>query len=188
MANICVYCGAANNVAAKYITCARETGMRIAERGHTLVYGGADRGLMGEAARATHAHGSKVIGVIPQALVDLEQAYREADELHITDGLRERKAILESRADGFMIIPGGLGTLDELFEVLTLRQLRLHNKPIVIVDLDGYYQPLLRLIEHLHAEGFVKETYKLMFEMVPDPLSGIKAIEDYKPIDIGSRF
>jgi uncharacterized protein (TIGR00730 family) len=188
LANICVYCGAANHLAEKYVECARETGRLIGQRGHTLVYGGANRGLMGEAARAAHAHGGKVIGVIPQSLVDLEQAYHQADELHITDGLRDRKAILEGRADGFLIIPGGLGTLDELFEVLTLKQLRLHNKPIVIVDTDGYYQPLLRLIEHLHAEGFVKETYKLMFEVVPDPLRGIEAIEHYKPIDIGSRF
>jgi uncharacterized protein (TIGR00730 family) len=188
MANICVYCAAANDLAPIYIDAARTTGRLIGERGHALVYGGANRGLMGEVARAAHASGGKVIGVIPQALVDLEQAYHEADELIISDGLRDRKSILEARATGFLILPGGLGTFDELFEVLTLRQLRMHNKPIVLVDIDGFFQPFMRLIEHLHGHGFVGATYRKLMTLVPDPAAALDLIENYTPIEIESRF
>jgi hypothetical protein len=188
MATLCVYCAAANDLAPAYVEVARETGRLIAERGHTLIYGGANRGLMGEAARATHAAGGKVIGVIPKALVDLEQAYQEADELVISDGLRDRKSILEARATGFIVLPGGLGTLDELLEVLTLRQLKYHNKPIVIVDTQGYFQPFVRMIEHMCEEGFVRPTYELLFDVVPEPLAAIELIENYQPVEIPSRF
>jgi uncharacterized protein (TIGR00730 family) len=188
MAHICVYCGAANDLAPHYIEVARTTGRLLADRGHTLVYGGGNRGLMGETARATHKAGGKVVGVIPQALVDLEQAYTESDELIVSDGLRDRKAILEARSDGFVVLPGGLGTMDELFEVLTLRQLRLHNKPIILVDTNDYFQPFIRLIEHIHTEGFVRPSYKLLYEVVAEPLDAIRHIEDYKPTPIPSRF
>jgi hypothetical protein len=188
MATICVYCAAANDLAPVYVEVARETGRMIAERGHTLIYGGANRGLMGETARATHAAGGKVIGVIPRALVDLEQAYEDADELVISDGLRDRKAILEARADGFVVLPGGLGTFDELFEVLTLRQLKYHNKPIVIVNTRSYFQPLVQMTERMCEEGFVRPTYKLLFDVVAEPLAAMEIIENYKPVEIPSRF
>ena len=188
MATLCVYCAAANDLAPKYIEAARDTGRLIGERGHTLIYGGANRGLMGEAAHATHQAGGKVIGVIPKALVDLEQAYEDADELVISDGLRDRKAILEARADGFIVLPGGLGTFDELFEVLTLRQLKYHNKPIVIVNTFNYFDPLITMIEHMCEEGFVRPTYKLLFDVVAQPLAAVELIENYKPVEIPSRF
>lgn len=186
--HVCVYCGAASDLNSAYIDAARELGRLIGQHGHTLVYGGSVRGLMGDVAREVQQFGGKVIGVIPHALVDLEQAYEDADELIVTDGLRERKAIMESRATGFVALPGGLGTLDELFEALTHRQLLLHNKPIVLVDTRGFYQPFIRFIEHVHTEGFVKATYKKLFAVMPDSASAIQYLETYQPVDIESRF
>ena len=188
MQHICVYCGAANGISEKYVEVAQEMGKEIALRGHTLVYGGSHRGMMGEMARACTANGGKVVGIIPQVLVTLEQAYTEADELNVTDGLRERKAVMENRATAFVALPGGLGTMDELFEALTTRQLKLHNKPIVLVDTDGFYQPFARLLAHFFAEGFVRDTYQLLFHLAPDPRSAIDYIEQYEPVHIPSRF
>jgi uncharacterized protein (TIGR00730 family) len=188
MQHICVYCSAANDLAQKYVDVAVEMGREIATRGHALVYGGSNRGLMGEMARTCQANGGKVIGVIPQVLVTLEQAYTEADELNVTDGLRERKAVMENRATAFVALAGGLGTMDELFEALTTRQLKLHNKPIVLVDTDGFYQPFVRLVEHFYAEGVVRESYKLLYHVALDPRSAVDYIEQYQPTHIPSRF
>ncbi len=185
---ICVYCGASSSVASEYVDAARDLGRRIAARGHALVYGGGSRGLMGEVARAANDHGAHVIGVIPQMLITQEQAYQASDELIITDGLRERKAIMESRATAFIGLAGGLGTFDELFEALTHRQLLLHNKPIVLVDTNGFYQPFVRLIEHIHEQGFVKATYKKLFHVATDAEAAIDYIERCEPVEIESRF
>jgi len=186
--HICVYCSAANDLAEEYIAAARETGRLIAQHGHVLVYGGGNRGLMGEVARTVTELDGRVIGVIPRILTDVEQAFSEANKLHISDGLRDRKSIMESYATGFMILPGGLGTLDELFEVLTQKQLRTLSKPIVLVNTRGYYDPLVHLFEHLHKEGFLKAQYVSFYHVAPDPQSAIEYIEQYKPVPIESRF
>lgn len=185
---VCVYCGAAGELAEEYVTAARETGRLIAQRGHVLVYGGGNRGLMGEVARTATELDGRVIGVIPRMLTDIEQAFSEANKLHISDGLRDRKSIMESYATGFLILPGGLGTLDELFEILTQKQLRTLSKPIVLVNTRGYYDPLVQLFEHIHKEGFVKAQYGKLYHVAPDPLSAIDYIEQYKPVPIESRF
>ena len=186
--HICVYCGAASDLAEEYLVAAHETGQLIAQHGHVLVYGGGNRGLMGEVARTATEHGGNVIGVIPRMLTDVEQAFSEANKLHISDGLRDRKSIMESYASGFIILPGGLGTLDELFEVLTQKQLRTLNKPVVLVNTRGYYDPLVHLFEHVHKEGFVKAQYDKLYHVAPNPLNAIEYIEQYKPIPIESRF
>jgi cytokinin riboside 5'-monophosphate phosphoribohydrolase len=188
MLNICVYCSAANNLNPAYIEAAQSIGRLIGERGHTLVYGGANRGLMGETARATKAAGGHVVGVIPQKLVDLEQAFEAADEKYITADLRDRKEILENRADAFVGLAGGLGTMDELFEIMTTRQLQMHRKAVVLVDTLGFYQPFARFIEHLYEQQMVKHTYKQIFTIVPDAKAAIDYLEAYQPFDIGSRF
>lgn len=154
--SVCVYCSASDNISSEYFALAAEFGAAIAARGDTLVYGGASVGLMGEIARNVQQGGGKVVGIIPQSLIDLEVAYANADELIITNGFRERKAQMEARADAFVTLPGGLGTLEEVFEILSLRQLRMLEKPLVFINHNGFYDPLARLMEHMQAANFVR--------------------------------
>ncbi len=157
--NICVYCSANDTIDAKYFAIAGHLGARIAEGGHQLVYGGASVGLMGAVARAVHQGGGRVLGVIPQKLMDRELAYRNADELIVTKGMRERKAMMEARADAFIALPGGIGTLEEVFEIMTLRYLGMTEKPMILLDVDGFYQPLIHLLDHMQAEHFIRGHY-----------------------------
>ena len=154
--SICVYCSASDNILPEYFQLAADLGKAIAERGDTLVYGGATVGLMGEIARNVQQGGGRVVGIIPQSLVEHEIAYQNADELIVTNGFRERKAMMEERADAFVTLPGGLGTLEELFEIMNLRQLRMLDKPLVLLNHNGFYDPLARLIEHMQEANFVR--------------------------------
>jgi uncharacterized protein (TIGR00730 family) len=151
-----VYCSSSAAVDATHVAAAQALGRGLGERGDTLVWGGASAGLMGEVARATRAAGGRTIGVIPEALMAREIADHDADELIVTRDMGERKAEMARRADAFVALPGGFGTLEELLEQLTLRLLRIHDKPVVIVDVDGFWQPLLALFEHLYAERFAR--------------------------------
>lgn len=144
-------------------------GELLAKRGIGLVYGGASVGTMGVLADAALRAGGEVIGVIPDALVSRELAHRGLSELHQVSGMHERKAKMTELADGFLALPGGAGTLEELFEVWTWSQLGLHGKPIGLVDVDGYYQPLLRFLRHMVAEGFLRESYHEMIAVDADP-------------------
>ena len=153
-ASSCVFCSSAGGLPEAYRQAAHDLGRELAERGHRLVYGGGNVGLMGELARSVHEHGGTVVGVIPQGLVDRELAYDPADELLVTQTLRERKAEMDARADAFVALPGGFGTLEELLEVLTLRQLRLHDRPIVLVNVAGYWDPFLAMVSDMVAQGF----------------------------------
>ncbi len=139
IAAVTVFCGSSNAVEPKYFTAARELGEKLARRGWRLVYGGGSVGLMGALSRAVLAEGGHVPGVIPKALLDLGVGERGVSELVVTDGLRDRKAIMDERGDAFVALPGGLGTLEEVLEVLTLKQLGYHTKPVVVLDLDGFY-------------------------------------------------
>jgi cytokinin riboside 5'-monophosphate phosphoribohydrolase len=152
--SVCVFCASADGLPGVYQQAARDLGRELARRGHRLVYGGGNVGLMGEVARSVHEHGGTVVGVIPQSLVDRELAYHPADELLVTGTLRERKAEMDTRADAFVALPGGFGTLEELLEVLTLRQLRLHDRPVVLVNVAGYWNPFLSMVETMVALGF----------------------------------
>ncbi|MFQ3599546.1 MAG: TIGR00730 family Rossman fold protein [Chloroherpetonaceae bacterium] len=156
MKNICVYCSASNGLAEKYIDEAARLGKAIAQKGATLVYGGGNVGLMGVVALSAQAHGSKVIGVIPERLVERENVYRGCDELIITKTMRERKAVMDEKSDAFIALAGGFGTLDEVLEAMTLRQLGFHNKPIVFLNTDGFYDNLLDFFEQLYAQGFAR--------------------------------
>jgi hypothetical protein len=166
MRNICVYCASSNHVDRAFFGVADEMGAAIAQRAGTLVYGGGHVGLMGAVARAVHAHGGKVVGVIPQSMVDVELAYREADELIVTENMRQRKQVMEDRSDAFVALPGGFGTLEELFEILTHRQLGYHNKPIVIVNAHGFYDPLVELFDHMYEHRFAREKYRETYDVV----------------------
>jgi uncharacterized protein (TIGR00730 family) len=165
--NLCVYCASSNNIALEYMEAGTQLGREIALQGHSLVYGGGNIGLMGIVARAVHTEGGKVIGVIPQALYEREVAYTAADELIITQDMRDRKAKMDELADVFIALPGGFGTLEELIEVITARSIGFHQKPIYILNINGFYDPLLSLFAHFHAEGFAHSSYSQTYQVLP---------------------
>ncbi|MBA2961217.1 MULTISPECIES: TIGR00730 family Rossman fold protein [Ramlibacter] len=155
--SVCVYCGSRNGVDEPYVRAAREVGRWIGERGGQLVYGGGTNGLMGTVAQATMATGGSVVGIIPQALVDKEWAKRDVTELHIVETMHDRKRMMAERAGSFLALAGGIGTLEELFEVWTWRQLGYHDKPVGILDTAGYYQPLLAFLGESVNKGFMND-------------------------------
>jgi uncharacterized protein (TIGR00730 family) len=153
---VTVYCASSSNIAAAYVEAARALARGIAEAGWTLVYGGNHVGLMAAVADAARGAGGRVVGITPQLLHDRGVSDAAADELVVTPSMRERKAMLEARGDALVALPGGLGTFEEIAEVVVGKQLGYHAKPIVLVDVDGYYQPLLTLLEHGIELGFIK--------------------------------
>ena len=156
IAVVTVYCSSSRHVAPVYFDAARELGTAIAHSGWQLVYGGNCVGCMGALADAARAAGGKVIGITPQLLVDQGIADDNCDELVVTSGMRDRKALLEERGDAFVALPGGLGTLEEVFEILVGRVLGYHQKPIVILNVGGFYDPLLDMIENGIGQRFIK--------------------------------
>lgn len=156
MAAICVFCASSRTLDQRWLELATETGAELARRGHTLVSGGGCVGMMGAVADGARAAGGRTLGVIPQALVDLEVADLASDELLITDGMASRKTLMIEKSDAFVALPGGLGTLDELFEVWTTATLAMHDKPMVLVDADGFYRPLLDWLHTLADRHFLK--------------------------------
>ncbi|MET8385584.1 TIGR00730 family Rossman fold protein [Streptosporangium canum] len=153
---ICVFLASSQKIDNKYLALAEEVGAELARRGHTLVSGGAKVSCMGAVARAARAGGARTIGVIPQALVDIEVSDEESDELIVTTDMRERKGIMDARSDAFLVLPGGIGTLEELFEIWTSRTIGLHDKPLVLLDPWGVYAPLRTLVEGMHEQGFTR--------------------------------
>ncbi len=143
MAAICVFCASSRTLDQRWLDLAAETGAELARRGHTLVSGGGCVGMMGALADGARSAGGRTVGVIPQSLVDLEVADLASDELLVTDSMASRKTLMIDKSDAFLTLPGGLGTLDELFEVWTTATLALHAKPMVLIDTDGFYRPLL---------------------------------------------
>ena len=153
--SICVYCGSRPGELPVYAQAARSVGAWIGQRGGQLVYGGGRTGLMGIVAEATKAAGGRVVGVIPQALVDKEVANQACDELHIVGNMHERKAMMAERSNAFLALPGGIGTFEELFEVWTWRQLGYHDKPIGLLNIEHYYSQLLSFLESTVSNGFM---------------------------------
>lgn len=153
--SICVYCGSRPGGLPVYAQAARAVGAWIGQRGGQLVYGGGRTGLMGIVAEATKAAGGRVVGVIPQALVDKEVANQACDELHIVGNMHERKAMMAERSNAFLALPGGIGTFEELFEVWTWRQLGYHDKPIGLLNIEHYYSQLLGFLESTVSNGFM---------------------------------
>jgi uncharacterized protein (TIGR00730 family) len=154
--NICVYCSSAEPIDPSYLSLAAEVGTRIAADGHGLVSGGGRVSMMGTVARAARAGGAHTVGVIPAHLVPFEVADTDADELIVVDTMRERKRVMDERSDAFLALPGGLGTLEELFEVWTALSLGMHTKPVAVLDPDGFYDPLWSYLDALHSRGFVR--------------------------------
>ncbi|MFF5179482.1 TIGR00730 family Rossman fold protein [Micromonospora sp. NPDC000316] len=156
MAAICVFCASSRTLDKRWLDLATETGAELARRGHTLVSGGGRVGMMGALVDGARAAGGRTVGVIPQLLVDLEVADLASDELLVTDSMASRKTVMIEKSDAFLTLPGGLGTLDELFEVWTTATLALHRKPMVLVDTDGFYRPLLGWLDTITDQQFLK--------------------------------
>ena len=175
---LCVYCASSDRLDPKYYAAATELGTLLVKEGWGLVYGGGKTGLMGAVARATKAAGGKVVGVIPEFMKVRELAFDEADELISVITMRERKLLMETRADAFVTLPGGFGTLEEIMEILTLRQLDVVRKPCVFLNQDGFYDDLIRLFEKMLAEKFFKPANMELFSVahtVPEIFPQIEA-------------
>ena len=177
MAAICVYCASSIKVDPSYVELAAQVGSELARRGHSLVSGGGALSCMGAVGRAARAGGARTVGVVPQALLDLEVADRESDELLVVDGMRERKALMDARADAFLTLPGGIGTLEELTEVWVARSLGLHTKPVVVVDVDGLYAPLRAQVDLMVERGLIRPAALAALQWAYDVQEAFEAIE-----------
>lgn len=174
-ASVCVFCGARAGARPVYAAEARATGAMLARNGWRLVYGAGDVGLMGEVARTAQAAGAETFGVIPVHLLNLEVGKRDLSTFVVTETMHERKKVMFMNADAVVMLPGGGGSLDEFFEVLTWRQLGLHQKPIVLLNTEGYWAPLLALLDRIVAEGFA-ETSILGFVAVAEDVAALEGL------------
>src|SRR4051794_7921163 len=167
--HVCVFCGSSCGTRPSYVDAARRLGTALARNGLGVVYGGGRVGLMGIVADAALAAGGRVVGVIPDPLATREVAHGGLTELHVVPGMHERKALMAGRSAGFLTLPGGIGTFEEFFEILSWAALGLHNKPIGLLNVDGYFGPLLRLLEHGVAEGFIRDRHLALLLVSEDP-------------------
>ncbi len=179
--SICVFCGASRGTNPVYEQAAQELGRTLAANGIRLVYGGGAVGLMGVVADATMAAGGEVIGIIPQSLKDAEVGHTGLTRLEVVDGMHARKARMAELADGFIALPGGLGTLEELFEVWTWGQLGYHPKPLGLLDVHHFYSKLSHFLDHLVEEGFVRSPHREMLQRSDDPQALIQLLEAWQP-------
>lgn len=178
---ICVYCGSSPGRDPAYAEAAEALAGEIAGRGLELVYGGAAKGLMGRLADAALAAGGRVTGVIPQALVDKEIAHEGLTELYVVSSMHERKALMAGRATGFVALPGGIGTLEEIIETLTWGQLGLHAKPCGLLNVRGYFDPLTAFLDHAEAEGFLRGAHRDMLLVDDDAAALLDRFEGWEP-------
>ena len=186
---LCVYCGSSDAVEVQFREAASELGKRLAVAGIELVYGGGRVGLMGLLADAALAAGGRVTGIIPAHLRAAEAAHHGVTNLVVVDSMHERKRLMAERADAFAILPGGIGTLDELFEIVSWKQLALHAKPILLVDIGGYWAPLRALLDHIVVHGFARPQTCALLDVVPSisalmaTLSGRSAVSGQTDIE-----
>ncbi|TDB78224.1 TIGR00730 family Rossman fold protein, partial [Micromonospora sp. KC721] len=177
MAAICVFCASSRTLDQRWLDLAAETGAELARRGHTVVSGGGCVGMMGALADGARAAGGRTLGIIPQSLVDLEVADLASDELLVTASMADRKTLMIEKSDAFLTLPGGLGTLDELFEVWTTATLALHAKPMVLVDTDGFYRPLLDWLGTLTEQTFLKPAGFDLLTVAPTVPEALDALQ-----------
>ena len=166
--SVCVYCGSRPGAQPAFARAARDIGTSIGQQGGQLVYGGGRAGLMGMVADAALAAGASVVGVIPQALVERELGHQGLTELHVVQTMHQRKQLMAERSDAFVALPGGIGTLEELFEVWTWRQLGYHDKPVGLLNVSGYYDRLLAFLDETGAQGFVPEAQRALLQVDSD--------------------
>lgn len=177
MSRFCVFLGSRDGRDPQFLDAARGLGRELARRGHTLVYGGARIGMMGTLANAAMAEGGEVIGVMPDHLVEREQAHLGLSELIRVRNMHERKASMAAHADAFVVLPGGIGTLEEFFEAWTWHYLGLHDKPIGVLDTDGFYAPLLAFLDSTVEQGFLNARTRAELIDAPDPVALLDALE-----------
>ncbi len=166
--SVCVFCGASNNVPKKFLTIGAEFGKILAQRGITLVYGGGDCGVMGAIANSSLKAKGHVTGVFPVSLRNIENEHQSLSEIIIVNTMHERKQCMFDRTDAFVVFPGGFGTMDEMFEILTWKQLMLHNKPIIIFNYQGYWDPLIALMKNIIETGFAKPETATYYHVVTE--------------------
>ncbi len=181
MKKICVYCGSSPGLRPEYIAAARFLAEELLARNIGLIYGGAHVGIMGEIADTVLSGGGDVTGIIPKALVDQEVSHKGLTELIIVDSMHERKAMMADLSDGFIALPGGLGTVEELFEVLTWAQLGFHKKPCGLLNASGYYDHLSAFLDHSVSEGFVKDAHRSMLMVEENPITLLDRFATYEP-------
>jgi len=177
VAAVCVFCASSSTLDQQWLDLATQLGKSLGPRGHSLVSGGGCVGMMGAVADGTRDGGGRTYGVIPQSLVDLEVADTKSDELVVTDGMASRKTLMIARADAFVVLPGGLGTLDELFEVWTTAMLDLHRKPVLLFDADGFYTGLLDWLRGLATQEFVRPSAMSMLLVSRDVAESLDLLE-----------
>lgn len=178
LTSLCLFCGSNVGDNPAYAEAANGLGAEMARRNIQLVYGGGHVGIMGVTAEAVVRGGGRVIGFIPEHLTRIEAAFQGATELHVVENMHVRKYAMFERADAFVVFPGGFGTMDETFEVLTWRQLGIHNKPIIIANIDGYWDPFLALVDGMIARNFAKPSNRDLFTVVSDWTRILPTIED----------
>ena len=178
---LCVFCGANPGVQPEYVAAGEALGRLLASRGIALVYGGGGIGMMGAVARAALGGGGRVIGVIPERLERKELAQKGLTELHVVGSMHERKAMMADRSDAFVALPGGYGTLEEFFEVLTWAQLGFHHKPVALMNTLGFFDPLYALLDHMVSEGFVRPQHRGMVLSADAPAPLLEVILAYRP-------
>jgi len=185
MKSVCVFCGSSTGKNPVYRSGAAEFGKLLAESGIALVYGGGKVGLMGVLADHALSAGGKCIGIIPRSIADLEIAHDHLTELHIVTGMQERKAMMMQISDAFVALPGGLGTLDELAEVLTYNQLRIFDKPVGLLNINGYFDSLLKFFDHGVTERYIRQEHRNNIMESDDPVRLLQKMHDYRPVHIG---
>jgi uncharacterized protein (TIGR00730 family) len=181
MRSVCVFCGSSTGSRPEYAEAARRTGAALAARRLDLVYGAGNIGLMGVLADAALAGGGRVVGVIPHALLARELAHQGLSELHVVETMHQRKMLMADRSDAFVALPGGFGTLDELFEILTWAQLGIHAKPIGLLNVGGFFDTLLGWVRHAAAEGFIRQQHLALLNVSTDPEGLLDLLMRHEP-------
>jgi uncharacterized protein (TIGR00730 family) len=184
MQSVCVFCGSNSGRREAYAAAAGQLGEELMRRGLTPVYGGGDVGLMGRLADVMLEAGGRVIGVIPKALVQREVAHAGLTELRVVDSMHERKALMAELADAFIALPGGIGTLEELCEVLTWAQLGIHRKPVGLLNVDGYFTPLIGMLDHAVAEGFMQTDHRRLLLTAESAAALLDECAAWQPIPV----
>lgn len=179
--NLTVFCGSSTGTDSIYIENAEKLGEELATSNRTLIYGGAQVGCMGSLADTSLRHGGSVVGVIPKKLKDVEIAHKQLTELHVVETMHERKSKMADLADGFVALPGGAGTLEEWFEVFTWSQLGYHTKPCGLLNVNGFFNPLIAMLDHTIEQGFMNKDYREMILIASDPKELLMKMDSYSP-------